>query len=95
MKILAKGNGAKSWSKKVTCTGKGNDGGGCGAKLLIERTDLFHTFRSYYDGDTDTFTSFMCPECKVITDIDDARVPDGRELPSLQTWKKNRGRNGR
>jgi len=95
MKVLAKGNGCKSWSKKVTCTGKGNQGGGCGAKLLVERTDLFHTYHSSYDGDTDTYTTFVCPECKVLTDIDEYCVPDGRELPSFQQWKKyRRGRNG-
>jgi hypothetical protein len=86
MKVLAKGNGAKAWSRKVTCTGIGNGGGGCGAKLLVEKPDLFHTYRSCL-GETETFVTFECPECKVLTDID-CDVPDGRKLPSYPSWRR-------
>jgi len=92
VKVLKKGSGAKSWSKKVTCTGNGNGGGGCKAKLLIEKTDLFHTFHSSYDGDTDIYTTFICPECKVMTDIGEYCVPDDHDLPSFKTWKERKGK---
>lgn len=87
MKVLKKGSGQKGWSVKQDCTGNGNKGGGCGAKLLVEEADLFHTFSSHYDGSNETYTTFKCPECGVLTDIkDDYNVPRG--LPSLIEWEK-------
>jgi hypothetical protein len=40
MKVLEKGPG---WSMEVVCTGRGNGGCGCGAKLLVERGDVYLT----------------------------------------------------
>lgn len=44
MKIIKEGRKQTGWSKELTCTGKGNGGGGCGAVLLVEQTDLYNTF---------------------------------------------------
>ena len=40
MKVLEKGPG---WSMEVRCTGAGNGGCGCGARLLVERGDIYLT----------------------------------------------------
>jgi len=72
MKVLKKGREQKGWTKKVACTGKGNGGGGCGAKLLVSAEDLYKTFHSSYDGCTEVFTTFACPLCGVETDIENA-----------------------
>lgn len=70
MKVLAKGRPQKGWSHEFVCTGKGNGGGGCGAKLLVEFGDLYIT-RSYdYTGGCDSYVTFRCAECSVETDID-------------------------
>lgn len=76
MKVLQEGTGQKSWAKEYICTGKGNNGGGCGAKLLVEATDLFHTY-SHCRDETDTFTTFKCPLCNVKTDIPNSDPPRG------------------
>lgn len=70
MKVLKKGRKQKGWSAEKTCTGNGNGGGGCGARLLVEQADLFRTESSHYDGSTDVYATFCCPECEVLTDID-------------------------
>ncbi len=70
MKVLRKGSGAKGWSKKIKCTGDGNGGGGCGALLLVEHSDLLTTGSHHYDGSSEYYTSFYCSECGVMTDID-------------------------
>jgi hypothetical protein len=75
MKVLKKGRPQKEWSKKFTCTGSGNGGGGCGALLLVGKSDLFQTSRGYIDGSTDYFITFKCPECEVKTDIPDMELP--------------------
>lgn len=82
MKVLEKGSGAKGWSKKVTCTGNGNGGGGCKAKLLVEKNDLFLTYSSHYDGSNETYTTFKCPECGCLTDI------NGYTGPTITTSRK-------
>jgi hypothetical protein len=68
MKVLKKGRPQKGWSKEFLCTGDGNGGGGCGAKLLVEQADLYQTSHSDYGGDTDYFVTFCCPSCGVETD---------------------------
>lgn len=73
MKVIKPGKHQK-WTMEVTCTGTGNGGGGCGAKLLLEEGDLFHTYRSFYDGSNETYTTFRCCNCKCCTDID-ASIP--------------------
>lgn len=72
MKILQPGK-ATSWCTQTTCTGHGNGGGGCGAILLVEATDLFKTTTHARD-ETETFITFACIQCGVLTDLV-ARVP--------------------
>lgn len=69
MKVL-KQNHAK-WTKEVTCTGKGNGDGGCESLLLIDKNDLYNTYKHYYDGTMDIFTTFKCCLCGVETDVED------------------------
>lgn len=94
MKILTPGK-AKSWSRKMTCTGSGNGFGGCGAKLLVEAADVFLTSRqSYGDERPDYFHTFECAQCKVLTDFPE-HTPL-KDLPSYKTWqdRKNGVDNG-
>lgn len=69
MKLLEKGNQQKGWAKKFRCTGHGNGGGGCEALLLVEQEDVFRTFRHYYDGSRESYNTFKCSECGVLTDF--------------------------
>lgn len=69
MKVIEKGREQKGWAKEFKCTGEGNGGGGCGALLLVEQSDVFCTYSSHYDGSSETYRSFQCPECKHLTDI--------------------------
>lgn len=75
MKVIKKGRFQKGWSKKYSCTGRGNGDGGCGAKLLVEADDLFQTSSSHYDGSNEYYVTFKCPECGVLTDIPDSDPP--------------------
>ena len=75
MKVLKKGRKQSGWAKEMICTGRGNGGGGCGAKLLVEEGDLFSTSSSSYDGGTEYFRTFKCPECGVKTDLDSSDIP--------------------
>lgn len=85
MKVIKKGRAQKGWAKEYACTGSGNGGGGCGAKLLVEEGDLFMTMRNCLH-ETDYFVTFECSECGVLTDIDG--YPKGaRGLPSYRAWK--------
>ncbi len=72
MKVLEEGPG---WSMKQICTGKGNGGCGCGAKLLIERGDIYLTHSYDYGGGHDIYYTFRCPRCGVETDVDDSKLP--------------------
>lgn len=69
MKILKVGKN-NQWSRECKCTGKGNGGGGCGALLLVEATDLYYTYSSHYDGSNEVYITFCCTQCQVQTDID-------------------------
>ena len=69
MKILKKGRPQKGWSTEAVCSGSGNGGGGCGAKLLVEAADLFRTSSSHYDGSSDSYVTFECSACSVWTDL--------------------------
>lgn len=75
MKVLKKGRDVKGWSAELKCTGHGNGEGGCGSILLVEHSDLFETGRHCYDGSSDYFITFRCPECLVMTDINGYRGP--------------------
>ena len=88
MKTLRKGSGAKQWSQEVRYTGSGNGSGGCAAFLLVEERDLFMTKSSHYDGSTDYYTTFMCPECGCLTDLYNYAKPG---LPTFQEWKDKGG----
>jgi|SaaInlStandDraft_4_1057021.scaffolds.fasta_scaffold00302_17 hypothetical protein len=69
MKVLEAGRKQKGWSHEFRCTGDGNDGGGCGALLLVEQGDLFTT-ASHARDETTTYKTFRCSECGVNTDIE-------------------------
>jgi len=85
MKIVKEGRPQKGWAKEFKCTGKGNGDGGCGAVLLVEKGDLFHTYRSFMGREEEWYTTFECPCCKVLTDI---QTPfQSSELPHYKEWK--------
>jgi hypothetical protein len=69
---------SKGWAKKFKCTGEGNKGGGCGAVLLVEQDDIFYTYSNHYDGSSETYCTFQCPQCQVLTDLP---RPDAYSLP--------------
>lgn len=90
MKVLKPGRPQKEWAKEYKCTGAGNKDGGCGAKLLVEKSDLFYTYASYMGRDEAWFVTFECPQCKVLTDVDAPFAPTS--LPHYQDWKENSGK---
>ena len=69
MRVIKKGRVQKGWSVEQCCTGHGNGDGGCGAELLVEEGDLFFTYRHHYDGESERFCTFICPECGVRNDV--------------------------
>lgn len=71
MRVIRKGRPQRGWSQEFECTGRGNDGGGCGAQLLVEIGDVFETTRCCRD-EVDYYVTFRCSECGVLTDIDSA-----------------------
>ncbi len=89
MKVIEKGSGQKGWAKEYKCTGDGNGGNGCKAILLVEEDDLFRTESHHYDGSSESYTTFRCPECGTQTDIPsvDYRGP----LPSRNAWVARNG----
>lgn len=66
MKILKK---PKPWSAKVTCTGVGHGGGGCGAKLQLEVKDLYLSGPFADGGSRGDVVTFKCVECGIETDF--------------------------
>lgn len=94
MKVLAPGREQKGWSIEATCTGHGNGGGGCGARLLVEESDLYCTY-SHCRDETDSHITFKCSSCCVETDLAQHKIPGtllGR-LPSKETWCRRLRRN--
>ncbi len=85
MKVIAKGRPQKGWAVEVACTGKGNGNGGCGARLLVDESDVFETQQNCRD-ETDYFTTFRCVECGVLTDL------DGVPAHVRETARKQRGK---
>jgi hypothetical protein len=83
MKVLKPGRKQKGWSIETTCTGSGNDGGGCGAKLLVEQGDLFKTTSQARD-ETTTYVTFKCSECGVLTDLGEKAWPPHHVVAALQ-----------
>jgi len=88
MKVIEKGRPQKGWAKELNCTGGGNQGGGCGAKLLVEAGDLFET-QSQCRDETDYFVTFRCPECSVLTDVTCSLPSEVREAARRQAplWR--------
>jgi len=87
MKVLKKGREQHGWATEATCTGKGNGDGGCEARLLVEKSDLYRTESHHYDGSSEAYVTFVCPECKVLTDI--KNYPHSvSDLPYLSREKK-------
>jgi len=86
MKIIKEGRKQTGWSKELTCTGKGNGGGGCGAILLVEQTDLYNTFSTVRD-ETDVYVTFTCPSCGIQTDVED--FPRSIKLKSKEDYLKS------
>lgn len=82
MKVLKPGRPQTGWATEATCTGKGNGGGGCGAVLLVDESDLYKTFAgASYGGDSpDPVATFTCVACGVETDIDNFPHNKLREL---------------
>jgi len=83
MKVLEKGRPQKGWAGEFLCTGKGIGDGGCNAKLLVEQDDLFKT-ESHARDEITIYLTFKCPECGVLTDIDNS---DSHKLHS-SVWEK-------
>jgi hypothetical protein len=90
MEILKPGRKQTGWAIEITCTGEGNGGGGCSALLLVDQSDLYRTFRRFYDSSSETFITFTCAACGVETDL--KNVPSGvrAQLPSKQEFFANR-----
>jgi hypothetical protein len=88
MKVIKPGRPQAGWAKEYQCTGKGNKGGGCGATLLVEQGDLFHTLQCARD-ETDYFVTFKCGACGVLTDIPEGDAPVyAKALPHQSAWEK-------
>lgn len=85
MKVIKKGRPQKGWAKEFVCTGKGNGGGGCGATLLVEQSDLYKTFSSCM-GETDSHITFACCDCGVETDMDERHTLPSWDLPAKAVW---------
>ncbi|MBI4142538.1 hypothetical protein HY480_01540 [Candidatus Uhrbacteria bacterium] len=86
MKVVKKGRPQKGWAKEFTCTGDGNRGGGCGARLLVEKDDLFRT-ESHALHETDYYVTFECLACGVLTDINERGI-HAHELPDRSAWRR-------
>ena|SRR3989344_4880516 len=86
-KVLKPGRIQRGWSKKFTCTGYGNEGGGCSATLLISEYDIYPTTSSAM-GEVDHHLTFCCPQCGVETDIEDYSVDPKGKRPSEKERKR-------
>jgi hypothetical protein len=69
MKVIKQGNPHQAWTRKLTCTGAGNGGEGCGAVLEVTFADIYTTTSSWYDGSSESYKTFCCPCCGAETDI--------------------------
>jgi len=67
MKVLVQGRQQQGWTTEATCKGSWSEGGGCGAKLLVEERDIEVKRHTDYTGDTETFAQFTCMACGVAT----------------------------
>lgn len=90
MKILEPGRQQRGYSVEETCTGKGNSGGGCGARLLVEEPDMRYYQGTDYPIQRSAAVTFRCAACGVLTDLPHAKWPPRHsELPRYSTaWAK-------
>lgn len=86
MKLLEKGPG---WTMECKCTGIGNGGCGCGARLLIEKDDIYLTHNYDYGGGHDFYYTFKCIDCGVETDIPNEKVPSLIKSKLLNNYRVN------
>lgn len=86
MEVIERGEG---WAIDVTCTGKGNGGGGCQSKLKVNKENLYITQSHHYDGSSESYITFRCPECQIETDVDTSKVPSAisRNLRGKKEWE--------
>ena len=75
MKVLVPGKEVIGWAKEYNCTGKGNEGAGCGASLLVEEDDLWYIRVTDYGGGTEVYYTFICEWCGCMTDVDHRHLP--------------------
>lgn len=87
MKTVKEGRKQGGWAAEFECTGGGNEGGGCGAILLVSQTDLYQTGRNSQGDPTEYFLTFCCPECGVETDVERVSVEPFGKRPSDKTRK--------
>jgi len=89
MKVVEQGDGRTGWAKEFKCTGAGNGNGGCGAILLVEGRDLYHTYHHDYGGGKDTYTTFTCPQCGNETDV--TGVPSSANVRGSKSSNRDSG----
>lgn len=82
MKVLEPGRAQIGWATEAECTGAGNGGGGCGAKLLVDQSDLYITSHTDYGGGTDHFVTFKCVSCGSETDLQNVPHSVRNQLPT-------------
>lgn len=87
MQIIKPGRAQKGPSKKFKCTGAGNDGGGCGAILLVSEYDIYATASSCL-GEVERYKTFCCPQCGSETDIKDFTLTPKGKRPSEEERRK-------
>ncbi len=98
MRVLQSGD-RKPWSVEVQCVGVDSDvraepGNGCRALLLVEAGDLFRTGLRRYTRHCINIralsdVTFRCPECGVLTTLDERDLPPThilKLLPPQEVW---------
>lgn len=85
MKVIHTGD-LHTWVAEAECSGRGNGGGGCWARLLVEAQDVFGTCVQNH-GETRHFISFRCCLCGTHTDLPRTQYPPATvEVPPLAEW---------
>jgi hypothetical protein len=74
------------WSAELTCTGDGNGGGGCGAVLLVESSDLYRTSAETFNFTSTRCVTFRCVVCGAQTDVHAAGCVS--RLPTKAEWER-------
>lgn len=90
MKVRKPGRQQTGYSVEALCSGKGNGGGGCGAKLLVEQPDMRYFSGTDYPIDRPAAVTFRCCSCGVLTDLDHKDwPPSASSLPNFTTaWAR-------